>query len=844
MKFLRIIYNVEELFKNINEDKQKLYFKRIKELADKLKDVTGPIPKTIIDYFKIKKMRGTNSIFKFYLNNNDGARCLFIYEENDTEIFKNENGIVLLRAVDHEQQGIIGRKLDGNYQSFEDFLILNDDNYEEADEELLKTKLGSSYLKTVHYNNINIDDFIKLMKNNDKRGIFKLSTDQITALEANGPLFIRGSAGSGKTLVIISKALKNAHNNINQAYFTYTQMLRDSAEELYLEHKNMKGLIGNTTFYSIHQSFLEMLELQEFNYFSFARFKSWFEKENFSYRPELKQFDLVQLWTEIRGLLKGYIGRDYYRILTIYNIKQHLSNNEINDLVNQNIIKLEKKSSSRAYIINSEKLFQRYQGTKFHDYLINNDINNEILDEYSYYENIVDRYSPFKKEEKIIVYKFVKNNYQKHLDENNLYDDNDLARMIIQKIKNADIIKFDHMLIDEVQDLTEMQIISLIRLTKDINNITMAGDNSQVINPTFFEKGRTGLIFRNLFNVTLNNDVTLKENYRNNTNIVDVITKLLDIRQEKLGTYSEDIREISVNLNKGEGLPIYINLNDDEIIKNIHTWVDVPKVAIITANLEEKNKLKKQLNATSETNIYTVHEVKGQEFEKILCYNIESTHKNEWTEIMAGKLDKRSELITSYKYYFNLLYVAMTRGIVNLYLYESNKNSELYNGLADHFKVIDENVLEALDVSDYDSNANRLLQAQQFFNDRDYSRAKTMYMRLNNKRMVSLSEAYYELYEGDVEKGLLELLAFEERMIDALSHIDKDKYLLLYLIYNYEVNRISIEEISQMVKSKSLIDMAIKYSDKTTNYYDLLRKTIKIMTDLKIYNLNGGLING
>lgn len=837
---LRIIYNVDELFKNVKEDKQKIYFEKIKELADHLKDVNGPIPKNVIDYFKIKKMRGTDSIFKFYLNNSDGARCLFIYEEKDSEIFKDENGIVLLRAVSHDEQGIIGRKLDGNLKPFEDFLILNDDSYESTNEELLKSELGSSYLKTIHYDAIGIDEFIKIMKNSDKRGIFKLSKDQIKALKAKGPVFIRGSAGSGKTLVIISKALKNAHSDINQAYFTYTEMLRDTAEELYLEHKNMKGLVGKTNFYSIHQFFLNELGLKEFNYFSFARFKTWFENEKYSYRPELKKFDLVQLWTEIRGLLKGYVGRDFYRILTIDNIKDYLKPGEINQLVNDQIIKFEKGSSSRAYVTNSEELFKRYRGSSFHDYLISQDYDKKILDKYSYFENIVDRYSPFNKEDKEIVYKFVNNDYQKYLDENNLYDDNDLSRLLMKKMQTENIVKFDHMLIDEVQDLTEMQIISLIRLTKDINNITMAGDNSQVINPTFFEKGRTGLIFRNIFNVTLNNDVTLKDNYRNNNNIVDVITKLLDIRQEKLGTYSEDIRENSVNINKDDGLPIYINLEDDEMIRNLHTWIDVPKVAIITANLEEKNKLKIKLNSPNETNIYTVHEVKGQEFEKILCYNIQTSHQSEWHEIMTGKLDKRSELITKYKYYFNLLYVAMTRGIVNLYLYESLKDTQLDKELLPLFEIIDENVLEALDVSDYDSDDNRLSQAEQYFNERDYSRAKTMYMRLNNKLMVSLSDAYYELSEGDVEKGLLELLVFEERMVDVLGYIDKDKYLLLYLIYSYETNNISIEEINLIIKNKSLIELAMKYQNKTNNYYELMNKTINIMTDLKLYRIRGG----
>lgn len=834
---MRIIYNVEELFKNVNEDKQKIYFKRIKELADALKDITGPIPKKIIDFFKIKKMQGTSSIFKFYLNNKDGARCLFMYEEKDHEVFENENGLILLRAVNHEDQGIIGRRLDGNLKPFEDFLILNDDT-QVAHEKLIIDELGKHYLKTIHHDAITLDNFITKMRNNDKRGIFKLSKDQIIALEAPGPLFIRGSAGSGKTLVIISKALKNAHSQITQAYFTYTDMLKDSAKELYLEHENMNGLVGETNFYSIHKYFLDELGLKEFNYFSFARFKTWYENEKFSYRPELSKFDLVQLWTEIRGLLKGYIGKDYYRISTVDGLDKIITSKEIIDLENRGILKRINNSTSRVNIIDSQSLFNQYQGTKLHDYLVSIDINEPVLDRFSYFDNIVERYSPFNRKEKEIIYKFVVSDYQKYLTENNYYDDNDLARLMIDKIKTGTTKKFDHMLIDEVQDLTEMQIISLIRLTNNINNITMAGDNSQVINPTFFEKGRTGLIFRNLFNEKLNNDVTLKENYRNNKNIVEVITKLLDVRQDKIGTYSEDIREVSVNLNKKDGLPIFVDLDDIEIITQLNTWVDVPKVAIITANQEEKQKLINILKVEGETNIYTVHEVKGQEFDKILCYNIESSHQKEWDQIMSGNLEKGSDLVTNYKYYFNLLYVAMTRGVVNLYFYESIKDSLLINEIINLFETIDTNTLEALDVSNYDSSDNRLKQAEKYFNERDYSRAKTMYMRLNNKRMVQLSDSYFELDSGDVEIGLLKLLDFEERMIDAIEYIDKDKYLLLYILYNYQTNKIDIKTVNQLVNNQSLINMTLKYKDKADNYYSLLSLSIKTMTDLKLYRIS------
>lgn len=48
---MRIIYNPDYLFTNIDKNKQKTYINRIYELAKALEDVDGAIPNHIIDYF-------------------------------------------------------------------------------------------------------------------------------------------------------------------------------------------------------------------------------------------------------------------------------------------------------------------------------------------------------------------------------------------------------------------------------------------------------------------------------------------------------------------------------------------------------------------------------------------------------------------------------------------------------------------------------------------------------------------------------------------------------------------------------------------------------------------------
>lgn len=836
---MRIIYNPDYLFTNIDKDKQKKYINRIYDLAKALEDVDEAIPNHIIDSFKIKKMRGTNNIFKFYLNNQDGSRCLFKYEKYDPQIFNEDKGIVLLRAVSHDNQGILGRKLDNDLKPFEDFLVL--DIHQDLDESIIDESLGRKFMKTLPLSYIYGEELLSKMLEIDDKSLYKLSPNQLKAINQIGPIFLRGSAGSGKTLAEIAKALKNAHEETNQAYFTYTPLLKDTAYNIYKKYENMNGIKGSISFYVMKDYFLKVLNLSEYNYFTFNHFKKWYRTENFRSRYSyLKNIDEVTLWTEIRGLIKGYIGNDYYRILTFNNHNKILNDEQINLYLNKNYIKHANNSKTIFNIINSEKLKKEIINTNFDLFLINNDLSASSLDEYSYVEAMIDRYTLISnKNNRKNILKFVNEIYQPYLEKNNFYDDNDLARLLIKKINNNEIQKFDYVLIDELQDLTELQIIALTKLSKNDNNIMMAGDISQVINPTFFQRGRTGLIFKNIFNSSLKENIVLYENYRNSENIVFVIQKLLQIRQNKLGKYSDDIYEKSVQLNKKEGLPIFINLSKEKALKNIASWIDVPKVAIIVPDDETKNYLLKKFNVEGETNIYSVHEIKGQEFSKVLTYNIISNHYDKWEYIMSGNVDKGSDLVNQYRYYFNLLYVAITRGRENLFMFEDNKNCQIIKEIIHLFLTIDETTLDVLDVSDYDTTHSRLEQAQTYFNERDYLRAKTMYMRLNNKKMTEISSAYYNLEINNIEEALLELLPYEERLVDALGFIDKNKYLLLYGIYYHRTKKIQLKDLSELFKNQQIIKLAQKYETKNINNYPLLLKySLELMRDIKLYNIS------
>lgn len=89
--------------------------------------------------------------------------------------------------------------------------------------------------------------------------------------------------------------------------------------------------------------------------------------------------------------------------------------------------------------------------------------------------------SIYSEDERKIIYAIAVN-YQQYLDSNNLYDDNDLAGLSIVKLKEESKIPFQFLVIDEVQDLTEIQIYLIYNLVECKDNIFFAGDIHQIIN--------------------------------------------------------------------------------------------------------------------------------------------------------------------------------------------------------------------------------------------------------------------------------------------------------------------------------------------------------------------------
>jgi ankyrin repeat protein/superfamily I DNA/RNA helicase len=280
------------------------------------------------------------------------------------------------------------------------------------------------------------------------------------------------------------------------------------------------------------------------------------------------------------------------------------------------------------------------------------------------------RNSLFLKNEREKVYSIFEK-YLKFLETENLIDSN------MEKLESQN--SYDFIVIDEVQDFTNSQISAILKLGKDF---ILSGDSNQIIYSNFFSWSKLKTM---LFQQEENSQITLlKENYRNSKSITEISNKLLKIKQLRFGSIDREsnylIETVSKNIGK---VSFWIGGNMAEEL-NKKKQDDV-NFAVIVFNENSKVEARKVFKTPL---IFTVQEAKGLEYKNIVLYNFVSNENKKFFEIVENiresdlekdlqysrPKDKTDRELDIYKIYINSLYVAFTRGIENLYIFEKKNN--------------------------------------------------------------------------------------------------------------------------------------------------------------------------
>ncbi len=633
---------------------------------------------------EIKNNRNGLRIFKLRINKGD--RILFTF---DTDRVRSEyrQAILFLDYCHHDDQAMRGRMIGVSNQQVEEYLRSEESIDEFIDQQYINFDYDPNRVIT---RVINVETMGQLLDEREDKAVYYLNDEQFECLApTDAPTFIFGSAGSGKTTINIHKAFILAMQPIKIAYFTYSSYLVEDAKKLFqkiLEESpeyRADELLKRVHFYHLNDYISQ--EVSIYQTVSYEQFRTWvIERQPLL----LKQLGIgiYDIWKEIRGIIKGMIPKEW--------IDYRVNMNEwslASDLVEVIVKKGLGHVDGEDLVLHAEKLYEAK--TRFLDQYELKAVllMHQILDQYllnhalipkEIYLKLDEQYCLYSSSQRELLYELTLR-YQMFLSAEGKVDENDMARQFLNRLMNQKVPLFDFVIADEIQDLTEIQIYCLIRLARNRNNLLFSGDINQTIRPTYFHTGRIESILK-----TSNTHLgfikhQLVKNYRSTKEVVDLANQVVNLRIQRLGLNKKnDYHEIPI---RGEQHPIYYfdAKHPLEMVKLIETGLNRHYVAIVVPDEEEKKNFERLTQQKGA--VFTVEEIKGIEKEYIICYNVMTKYKTAWETIINQDVMYQNQ----YRYYFNLLYVALTRARHHLCFIEEDMPPSLYEQFESEFLSFD-----------------------------------------------------------------------------------------------------------------------------------------------------------
>ncbi|WP_101102068.1 UvrD-helicase domain-containing protein [Macromonas bipunctata] len=278
--------------------------------------------------------------------------------------------------------------------------------------------------------------------------------------------------------------------------------------------------------------------------------------------------------------------------------------------------------------------------------------------------------------------------YRAWLAESQLFDLNLVAQDWLARAQP----RYDFVVVDEVQDLTPVQLALVLKTLKKPGHFLLCGDSNQIVHPNFFSWAQVKSLFWQ--------DATLAErqqlrvlaaNFRNGHEATRVANQLLKIKQRRFGSIDRESNYL-VQAVGGEPGAVQLLADKDADKKALNQQIrQSTQFAVLVMRDEDKAAARQHFSTPL---LFSIHEAKGLEYDNIVLYRFVSDHRAEFADIVDGvsaadlqvdtleyrrARDKQDKSLEVYKFFVNALYVALTRAVRNLYLIESDLRHPLFD---------------------------------------------------------------------------------------------------------------------------------------------------------------------
>ena len=293
--------------------------------------------------------------------------------------------------------------------------------------------------------------------------------------------------------------------------------------------------------------------------------------------------------------------------------------------------------------------------------------------------------SIFLQQERDAVYSIFEK-YLNFLEDKKLYDSNIISHQYLAKIQP----RYDFVIVDEVQDLTNIQLYLVIKSLHQAQDFILCGDSNQIVHPNFFSWSKVKSLFYTQDDLKRSEQLIriLNTNYRNSPQVTEIANKVLKIKTNRFGSIDKESHYLVESNAHNQGEVVFLQ-DIDHIKQELDKKTKASThFAVIVMTAEQKPLAQKHFSSPL---VFTIQEAKGLEYENIILYNFLSQEEQRYREISKGvsvedleqdikfarAKDKTDKSLEVYKFYINSLYVALTRAIKNLYWIESSSKQPL-----------------------------------------------------------------------------------------------------------------------------------------------------------------------
>ena len=604
------------------------------------------------------------------------------------------------------------------------------------------------------------------------------------SLSLDKPLICTGCAGSGKTLISVYMYLNllerdyggNASTSPEQlVYVTYNENAKDNASN------QIKEVVEKANTKTVFEFFYDIAkpDLSNKKYADENNFAKWWKTE----------------------------------------ITDHLLKVKMNSLSKSNVIKY---------------VYTFYRGL-FKGSMYRWEMNHE--DRYLTKEQMVDLLSkePIDVEKINLIYSLCEL-YQHYLDSNHLYDDNDLARCAAKRMIKGISKKYNHIILDEVQDLTEVQLDAIVKCSFDKKKLYFFGDQNQSINPTLFNLDFIEMcLLRNNSYIETNDIYKLTNSYRFGPHLAKYINKLVSLKQRWIGTLSAEETEGSnkdLEKNRWAGKTC-----DASVIKEMIVRASNSANAIIIVPDESiKQELETKYGPEIAKRVTTIYDSKGLEWDYVVLYKMLKFNEDKYKEMVDGK----GKYSTLHRMVFNQYYVGCTRALSCFTVLENDLDEEIQEPIIGDLQTITEANI-SLYIEEENDSTSWYKEAVRLFEAGIYDLALAAFEKADvtmeeEPKMEIASLLINEETKSDTNVAQL---CKEKRFFKEASKVYQNagKYRLAQLMRLYEGLNISDEDAWDIILNEKLTEEDMEVINKngflTSKSTKIENKLEKLLIELK-----------